>query len=119
MGQCTMLSIAQSAATELWMLLQRGFGGVDMHSPYRQVCHILGMALTSQESPDASPITQEQWQQAKDLSTRLFDQYVLMYFRKPSEMQGLSDDERRRIEFTMGMFLTWVGSRCLQVCDRS
>jgi hypothetical protein len=110
MGQCTMLSIAQSAATELWMLLQRGFGGVDMHSPYRQVCHILGMALTSQESPDASPITQEQWQQAKDLSTRIFDQYVLMYFRKPSEMQGLSDDERRRIEVTMGMFLQYLGA---------
>jgi len=105
-----MLSIAQSAATELWMLLQRGFGGVDMHSPYRQVCHILGMALTSQESPDASPITQEQWQQAKDLSTRIFDQYVLMYFRKPSEMQGLSDDERRRIEVTMGMFLQYLGA---------
>ena len=60
MGQCTMLSIAQSAAAELWMLLQRGFGGVDAHSPYRQVCHILGIALTSQEHPNAPPITKEQ-----------------------------------------------------------
>ena len=71
------------------------------------------MAAELREAPDIVR------QQAKELSTRLFDQYVLMYFRKPSEMQGLSDDERRRIEVTMGMFLTWVGSRCLQVCDRS
>ena len=118
MGQCTMLSIAQSAATELWMLLQRGFGGVDMHSPYRQVCHILGVAFTSQESPNASPITQEQWQQVKDLSTRIFDQYVLMYFRKPSEMQGLSDDERRRIEVTMGMFLQYLGAPLMRSEDQ-
>jgi hypothetical protein len=110
MAQCTMLSIAQSAAAGLWMLLQRGFGGVDMHSPYRQVCHILGMALTSQERPNAPPITKEQWQKAKELSTRIFDQYGLMYFRKPSEMQGLSDDERRRIEVTMGMFLQYLGA---------
>ena len=110
MGQCTMLSIAQSAATELWMLLQRGFGGVDMHSPHRQVCHILGMALTSQECPHASPITQEQWQKAKELSTRIFDQYVLISFRKPSEMQGLSDEERLRTQVTMGMFLQYLGA---------
>jgi hypothetical protein len=110
MGQCTMLSIAQSAATELWMLLQRGFGGVDMHSPYRQVCHILGIALTSQECPHALPVTEEQWQKAKELSTRIFDQYGLMYFRKPSEMQRLSDEERRRIKVTMGMFLQYLGA---------
>ena len=110
MSQCTMLSIAQSAATELWLLLQRGFGGVDMHSPYRQVCHILGITLTSAEHSNAPPITKEQWQKAKELSTRIFDQYGLMYFRKPSEMQRLSDEERHRIKVTMCMFLQYLGA---------
>ncbi len=110
MGQCTMLSIAQSAAAELWMLLQGGFGGVDMHSPYQQVCHILGIALTSAEHPNAHPITKEQWQKAKGLSTRIFDQYGFMYFRKPSEMQRLSDEELRRIKVTMCMFLQYLGA---------
>ena len=72
MGQCSILSIAQIAAWELFMLQQKGFGGVDLHSPYRQICHILGLALTTPEPNSAPSDSQKQWEKAKKLSTKIF-----------------------------------------------
>lgn len=110
LSKFTMESIALSAANEFWKLLQRGFGGVDMHSPYRQLCHILGLAIASKESADASTISEEHWKKAKELSTKIFDQYCIMYFQPPSEIQALPDEQLRRTEVTMCMFLQYLGA---------
>ncbi len=116
--RCTMLSIAQSAAFELWKLVREGIGGTDMSSPYRQVCHILGVALTSDEHPEAAAITKEQWQEAKKLSTSVFEMYGLTYFSRPAEMQSLSAEEQRRIAVTMSMFLQELNSQALRSEDQ-
>jgi hypothetical protein len=110
LSQYTMVSIAQYAANEFWNLLQQGFGGVDMHSPYRQICHLLGLALTSKEHIGASSITEEPWRKAKELSTKIFQQYCMMYFQPPAESEALLDDELRRNEVTMCMFLQYLGA---------
>ena len=104
-----MISIAQSAAFELLMLIQNGFGSVDMHSPYRQICHILGIALTSRERVHSTPITKEQWQKAKGINTSIFDRYALQYFHRPSENQSSLDEESHRSQITMCMFLQYLG----------
>jgi hypothetical protein len=118
LSDCTLLSVANSAATELWLLQQRGFGGVDMASPYRQACHILGLALATPEGPNAAPMSEEQWKKAKTLSTRIFDQYSLMYFAKPAEMRLVPEDERKRIYVTMCMFLQYLGSPAMRSGDQ-
>lgn len=110
MGQCSILSIAQSAARDLFILQQKGFGGVELHSPYRQICHILGLALTSPKPKSTPSDSKEPWEKAKKLSTKIFDQYVMLYFYKPSEMQELLEDERRKIEVTMCTFLQYLGA---------
>ncbi len=113
MGGCTMLSIAQIAATEFWLLLQKGPGGVDMHSPYRQICHLLGLALTSKERKDATSMTKEQWAKAKSLSSNIFEQYCRIYFTPPS-----SEEEVHKTEVTMGTFLQYIGGPPLRSEDQ-
>ncbi len=115
---CSMKSIAVSIALEFTKLLQEGAGAMDMHSPFRQLCHILGLALTSSEPSNDHPITEEEWSRAKRLSTTIFDVYADIYLPKPPGGKGSVYKPDGRTAVTMSTFLQFLSAPSLRSEDQ-